>query len=72
MGRAVYGQINRWKELALSWNKNWDRSKLHVIFYEDLVRDTKSQVERLAQFLDVRIDQESRPGLRDGATGARI
>ncbi|KAK7901688.1 hypothetical protein WMY93_018457 [Mugilogobius chulae] len=50
-GKMVYGSwfdhVTNW------WKKKETYSNLHFVFYEDLVKDTKREIDRLCSFLDL-------------------
>ena len=48
---CILSQLNRWSSLAKEWVNNVDKGALHVIYYEDLTRNTRQVLEELANFL---------------------
>ena len=51
LNATSYVQLKRWSSLATKWIQNWDKRSLHVMFYENLTRQTRRELESLTNFL---------------------
>ena len=50
--------IIRWETFYTNWHKHFpDPSNKHVVFYDDLIADTRKELQRLLKFLNLKINE---------------
>ncbi|KAE8293627.1 Cytosolic sulfotransferase 3 [Larimichthys crocea] len=63
-GKLVFGSwydhVNGW------WKKKPSYSKLHYMFYEDMIEDTGREIDKLCSFLGLSPSVEEKKGITDG------